>query len=96
LKLIDYVLIITTGLVALGIVLFSLMAIARGEPLPLPRPPGPGGSCPHGYTTSGSYCVPSQGAQDAVAKSPGGTCPFGWSSRTGLREVGRSCSSTSP
>jgi hypothetical protein len=46
---------------------------ARAGPLPLPKPPGPGGSCPHGYLSSGSYCVPSQGAQDAVPKPPTGT-----------------------
>jgi hypothetical protein len=50
----------------------------RAEPLPVAKPAGPGGSCPHGYTSSGSYCVPSQGAQDAVAKSPSGNCPWGW------------------
>jgi hypothetical protein len=53
---------------------------ALAEPLPVPKPSGPGGSCPHGYFTSGSYCVPSQGAQDAIAKSPNGTCPWGWTS----------------
>jgi hypothetical protein len=48
------------------------------EPLPVPKPPGPGGSCPFGYITSGSYCVPSQGgAQDAIAKPPNGNCPWG-------------------
>jgi hypothetical protein len=52
---------------------------AQAEPLPVQRPPV-AGSCPHGYTTSGSFCVPSQGAQDAVAKPPNGTCPWGWTS----------------
>jgi hypothetical protein len=52
----------------------------HAEPLPVAKPQGPGGSCPHGYTTSGSYCVPSQGAQDAVPKPPNGTCPWGWTS----------------
>jgi hypothetical protein len=28
---------------------------ALAEPLPQPKPPGPGGSCPHGYLASGSY-----------------------------------------
>jgi hypothetical protein len=41
-------------------------------------PPGPGGSCPHGYLASGSFCVPAQGAQDAIAMPPNGTCPWGW------------------
>jgi hypothetical protein len=40
-------------------------------------PTGPGGSCPHGYLASGSYCVPTQGAQDAVPKPPNGSCPWG-------------------
>jgi hypothetical protein len=48
------------------------------EPLPQPKPVGPGGSCPHGYVTSGSFCAPSQGAQDAIAKPPNGSCPWGW------------------
>jgi hypothetical protein len=57
-----------------------LASPALADPLPVPKPPGPGGSCPFGYTSSGSFCVPSQGAQDAVAKPPGGTCPSGWTS----------------
>jgi hypothetical protein len=55
-----------------------MMGTAHAEPLPLPKPPGPGGSCPHFYLASGSYCVPSQGAQDALPKPPNGTCPWGW------------------
>ena len=31
-----------------------------------------------GYASNGSFCVPSQGAQDAVPKPPNGVCPFGW------------------
>jgi hypothetical protein len=54
--------------------------LAFAEPLPQPKPSGPGGSCPHGYTASRSYCVPSQGAQDAIPKPPNGTCPWGWTS----------------
>jgi hypothetical protein len=60
------------------IALIVWLASAFPEPLPVPKPAGPGGSCPHGYTTSGSFCVPSQGAQDAIAKPANGTCPFGW------------------
>ena len=52
---------------------------ARAEPLPWPKPPGPGGSCPFGYFTSNGYCVPSQGAQTAIPKR-GGSCPWGWTS----------------
>ena len=63
-----------------AIVLAALLVTtaASAEPLPLPLPPGPGGSCPHDYTSSGSFCMPSQGAQDAIAKSSNGTCPWGW------------------
>jgi hypothetical protein len=73
-------------LVAVGRVLFIgisiafIIASARAEPLPVPRPFSPGGSCPYGYVTSGSFCVPMQGAQDAIPKPPNGTCPFGWTS----------------
>ncbi|HEY2533869.1 MAG TPA: hypothetical protein VGJ20_39095 [Xanthobacteraceae bacterium] len=45
--------------------------------LPVPKPPGPGRSCPHGYTASGSFCIPSQGAQEAIPLPPNGTCPHG-------------------
>jgi hypothetical protein len=62
----------------IGIAMLLLASPALADPLPVPKPPGPGGSCPFGYTSSGSFCVPSQGAQDAVAKPPGGTCPSGW------------------
>jgi hypothetical protein len=41
---------------------------ARVEPLPVATPPGPGGSCPHGYTSSGSYCVPDRGAQPSPSR----------------------------
>jgi hypothetical protein len=53
---------------------------ALAKPLPVPKPIGPGGSCPYGYTTSGSFCVPMQGAQDAIPKPSNGTCPWGWTS----------------
>jgi hypothetical protein len=48
------------------------------QPLPVPKPSGQGGSCPHGYTSSGSFCVPGAGVQDAIAKPPNGTCPWHW------------------
>ena len=64
-----------TALIAAALVLTATAAVA--EPLPLPKPPGPG-SCPHGWMSSGSFCTPSQGAQDAIAKQPGGSCPWGW------------------
>ena len=59
-----------------AIIITLLPSLALAQPLPQPKPPG--GSCPHGYTSSGSFCVPSQGAQDAVPLPPNGTCPHGW------------------
>jgi hypothetical protein len=53
---------LTAALAAITLVLSA--AAASAQPLPLPKPPGPSGSCPHGYTSSGSSCVPSRGAQD--------------------------------
>ena len=66
--------------IEIAALLLALTSPALADPLPVTKPPGPGGSCPFGYTSSGSFCVPSQGAQDAVAKPPGGTCPSGWTS----------------
>jgi hypothetical protein len=40
----------------------------------------PGGSCPAGYTSSGSFCVPGQSAQDAIAKPANGSRLRGWTS----------------
>jgi hypothetical protein len=45
------------------------------EPLPMPFH---GGSCAHGWVRSGSFCVPSQGAQDAIPLPRNGNCPFQW------------------
>ena len=60
------------------LVLALSATVALADPLPVQKPLGPGGSCPHGYVTSGSFCVPTQGAQDAIPKPPNGTCPNGW------------------
>jgi hypothetical protein len=65
------------ALLVIVLVMWFISAISA-EPLPVPKPPGPGGSCPHGYIASGSFCVPGQGAQDAIAKPQGGSCPWGW------------------
>lgn len=54
-----------------------LIALVLAQ-LPQPKPPGPGGSCAHGWSASGSFCVPRQGAQEAVPLPPNGTCPWGW------------------
>jgi hypothetical protein len=61
-----------------ALALLLAASAATAEPLPVAKPLGPGGSCPHGWLSSGSYCAPSQGAQDAIAKPPNGTCPWGW------------------
>jgi len=50
-------------------------ALAQQPVQPLPKV----GSCPLGYTSSGSYCVPSSGGntRGAIEKS-GKSCPLGW------------------
>lgn len=55
-----------------------IAAITLAQALPQPKPPGPGGSCPHGYSSSGSFRLPREGAQDAIPLPPNGTCPWGW------------------
>jgi hypothetical protein len=74
-----------------AIIALLLPSLALAEPLPVPKPPGPGGSCPHGYSASGSFCMPRAGAQDAIPLPPNGTCPHNWT-RSGsfcLRSGGR-------
>jgi hypothetical protein len=66
-----------TALLAIVLAVWFVAAVSA-EPLPVPKPPGQGGSCPHGWLSSGSYCMPSQGAQDAIAKAANGSCPWGW------------------
>jgi hypothetical protein len=53
--------------------------------LPVPKPPGPGGSCPHGYTSCGPSCVPRAGAEDAIPLPPNGSCPHGWTRSAAIR-----------
>lgn len=61
------------------IVIASLQpSLTVAQPLPQPFPPGPGGNCPHGFSRSGSFCVPRAGAQDAIPLPPNSTCPHGW------------------
>jgi hypothetical protein len=52
----------------LAILIALLPSLALAQPLPQPK--SAGGSCPHCYTSSGSFCVPSQGAQDAIPLPP--------------------------
>jgi hypothetical protein len=56
--------------------LMPLSIPVRADPLPMPK--GPSGVCPYGYVSDGSFCIPSQGAQEVVPKSYFGTCPYGW------------------
>ena len=51
---------------ALSLMLALITTTALTEPLPVPKPPVPGGSCPHSYIASGSFCTPSPGAQKAI------------------------------
>jgi hypothetical protein len=60
------------------IALLLLTSPAFAQVLPQPKVGVPGGSCPFGYTSSGTFCIPSQHAQQAVPLPPNGTCPFGW------------------
>ena len=53
---------------ALSLMLALVTTTALTEPLPVPKPRGPGGSCPHGYIASGSFCMPSSGMQETIAK----------------------------
>jgi hypothetical protein len=52
---------------ALSLMLALVTTRALIDPPPVPKPPGPGGSCPHGYIVSGSFRTPSPGAADAIA-----------------------------
>ena len=63
---------------ALSLMLALATTTAPTEPPPVPKPPGLGGSCLHGYIPSGSYCTPSPVASDAIAKPSNGSCPWGW------------------
>jgi len=49
---------------ALSLMLALVTTTALAEPLPVPKPSGPG-SCPHGYLASGSFCTP-LGAADTI------------------------------
>jgi hypothetical protein len=58
---------------ALSLMLALATTAALTEPPSVPKPPGPGGSCSHGYIPSGSSCTPSLGAADALAQPSNGT-----------------------
>jgi hypothetical protein len=61
---------------AIIIALLPSLALAQQ---PVPRPPGPGGSCRHGYSGVGRVLrVARAGAQEAIPLPPNGTCPHSW------------------
>jgi hypothetical protein len=47
-----------TQMIRLAVIITLTPSLALAQPLPQPKPTGPGGSCPHGYSSSGSFCVP--------------------------------------
>ena len=59
-------------LIAAVVITSLLPSLALAQPLPQSKPPGPGGSCPHGCASSGSFFGPREGAQDAIPKQPTG------------------------
>jgi hypothetical protein len=61
-----------------SLLLIAALAVMPALAQPLPQPMKPGCSCPHGYLSSGSFCVPSANAQDAITRPPNGSCPWGW------------------
>jgi len=52
-----------------------LLAVSQ----PVPRL----GSCPLGYYSSGSYCVPSRSTNREAIEKEGNYCPLGWYSASG-------------
>ena len=87
------------GLILPVATLVTSSALAQQSVQPLPKV----GSCPLGYYSSGSYCVPSGGGNTRGAIEKSGSCPLGFyssgnycvSSPTNNRQVieksGRSC-----
>ena len=65
------------SLFALAPALAAGILVAQQPVQPLPKV----GSCPLGYYSSGSYCVPSSvgNTRGAIEKS-GKSCPLGWTS----------------
>src|SRR5262249_28860461 len=64
---------------ALSLMFALVTTTALTEPPPVPKPPGPAARARTAISRAGSFCTPSPGAQDAIAKpSNGGTCPWGW------------------
>ena len=66
-------------MIRIVLILLASTTIAGAEPLLIPEPPI-AVSCPFGYTSLGSHCVPMLGAQTAIGKPTSGGCPWGWTS----------------
>ena len=79
--------------------LVASSALAQQPVQPLPKV----GSCPLGYYSSGSYCVPSSGGNTRGAIKNSGSCPLGFYSsgnycvsspsnnRQVIEKIGQSC-----
>jgi hypothetical protein len=88
-----------TLLIAAGMLLSAGAALAQQPVRPLPKV----GSCPLGYYSSGSYCVPSGGGNSRGAIEKSGSCPLGFyssgnycvsspsSNREAIQKAGNSC-----
>ncbi|NDE38640.1 MAG: hypothetical protein EB070_08940 [Synechococcaceae bacterium WBA_2_066] len=61
-------------LLALAPALAAGILVAQQPVQPLPKV----GSCPLGYYSSGSYCVPSSGGNTRGAIEKNGSCPLGF------------------
>jgi len=83
----------------LALCVASGSALAQQPVQPLPKV----GSCPLGYSSSGSYCVPSSGGNTRGAIEKSGGCPLGFyssgnycvsspsSNREAIQKTGNSC-----
>jgi hypothetical protein len=85
------------GLIATSFLIIASGALQSSQPEVLERV----GSCPSGYRSSGSYCVPGSNAPQAILKV-GNSCPASWRSsgkycvtsdyeRMAVKKVGNSC-----
>src|SRR5262249_42377230 len=55
---------------ALSLMFALVTTTALTEPPPVPKPPGPGGSCPHGYIASGSFSARRHRVLRTPSRSP--------------------------
>jgi hypothetical protein len=57
--------------------MLAILLFAAADPLPRV------GTCPLGYYSSGSYCVPTSGSSQRAIEKQGMSCPLGWYSSAG-------------